>query len=366
MKIGIVGVGLLGSSLAAALKEKFGADVTITAFSSPRTLDKAKRTGVFEEYYSYDEIPSAADGHDIIFLCSPIMVIMEHIKTLGSIPELKKSLVVTDIGSTKRKIMEVAHNAFGNRGDMYFIGGHPMTGNEFRGIDAMDKYLYENAIYILTPFQDTPDEYVNRLLDIIKVIGALPIIMEPSKHDKVVAGISHLPQLLATGLVDLISKEENPALSKTLCAGGFRDMTRIASSQYKMWQDIISTNKENIFEMIDSYINELSFIKQSILNNTLEPVFDNAAHTRDSIPKGAKGVIVPAWEAKVRVSDKPGTLLQISTILAEEDINIKDIRVEKNRELEGGHFRLAFGSESDRSKAVNLLQFKGFYARELE
>jgi len=366
MKIGIIGVGLLGSSLSAALKRKYGGAVTLSAFSSPRTLEKARKTNLFNNFYTYDQIITNAGGHDFLFLCTPINIIKEHLKIISNISPLEKPLVVTDIGSTKREVMETAQEYIGERNDLYFIGGHPMTGNEFKGFDAMDEYLYENAIYVITPEKRTPNDHVNRLLELVKAIGALPIIMEPSKHDRVVAGISHLPQLLATGLVDLISKEENPALSKTLCAGGFRDMTRIASSQYKMWEDIIATNKENIFGMIDAFINELQLIKSAINNDTLAPIFDNASHTRDAIPKSSKGVIVPTWEAKIRVSDKPGTLLQISTILAEEGINVKDIRVEKNREHEGGHFRLSFSSESDRDSAIKHLQFKGFFAREIE
>lgn len=366
MNIGLVGVGLLGGSLAAALKNKYKEDITITAISSPSTLEKAKKTGIYSHYSTYDKLHGATAELDILFLCAPIKVIISNIETLKELPPRDKPLIITDIGSTKKEIMDTAERCFSSRNDIHFIGGHPMAGNEFRGIDATDPYLYENAIYVLTPFSNTPDEEVHMLVDLIKAAGAIPLILEAEKHDQTAAGISHLPQMLATSLVDLISKEDNSALSKLLCAGGFRDMTRIASSQYKMWEDIIATNKKNIFEFIDKFINQLENIKTAINSNTLEGIFDNAAQTRDSIPKRPKGFLEPSWEAKVRVHDEPGTLLKISTILADAGINIKDFGIQHNREHEGGHLRLGFANERDRKQAVSLLQYKGFYAREID
>lgn len=366
MKIGIVGVGLLGGSLAAVLKGKLKNEVEITAYSSEHTLDKATKYDLFSHLYTYDKISETVEGLDILFLCTPIKIILEHIKNLKNVAALSKKLIVTDIGSTKGVIMQTALSELQGRDDIIFIGGHPMTGNEFRGIDALDPFLYENAIYVVTPSEQTHHDDIQKLLNVIKTIGAIPLIMEPDQHDRVAAGISHLPQLMATGLVDLISKEENPMLSKTLSAGGFRDMTRIASSQYRMWEDIIDTNKKNIFGMIDNYIEELRYIKQSIEDQSLSGIFENANHTRDSIPKGTRGFIEPNFEIKVRVSDEPGILLKISKILADAEINVKDISVQKNREHEGGHFRLGFATDKDCEKALQLLQFNSYFARKIE
>lgn len=367
MKIGIVGVGLLGSSLAVALKDKLQNNIEIVAFSSESTLDKARAMNIFSGFHSYNEITTAIDGLDILFLCSPIKVILEHIDTLSKAQPLTKKLIITDVGSTKRQIMETAERCFSKRDDLIFIGGHPMAGNEFRGIDANDKSLYENAIYVVTPMPQTEDEYVSKLIEIVKYVGAIPIIMEPTKHDRAVAGISHLPQMMASGLVDMISKEENAELAKTLCAGGFRDMTRIASSQYRMWEDIVETNKDNIFDMIDSYIAELSHIKQSIQTKSLEKIFENARNTREQIQKGKKGLLLQTlFEIFVRIPDEPGMILKISTILAEENLNIKDISIQHSREQEGGQFRIGFATQSDSEKAVNCLQAKGYYAKIIE
>jgi len=352
--------------MAAALKGKLKNEVEITAFSSERTLEKAQQMNLFNGFHTYNEIPDNLDGLDIIFLCSPIMVIMEHIEMIARSKRLSKPVVITDVGSTKRQIMATAEKYFAGRPDLVFIGGHPMAGSEFRGIDANDPFLYENAIYVVTPTPQTPDEYVTKLLSIVKLVGAIPLIMEPAKHDKVAAGISHLPQMMASGLVDMIAKEENATLSKTLCAGGFRDMTRIASSHYRMWKDIIETNKDNIFDMIDAYIGELQLVKESINKNTLEAIFENARLTRDAIPKGTRGIIQPNFEILVRIPDEPGMLLKISTIMAEENINVKDIAIQRSRENEGGQFRLGFGTLADCEKAVNLLQSQGFYSKIIE
>lgn len=367
MKIGIVGVGLLGSSLAVALKTKLQDDIQITAFSSESTLEKAKVMNIFSDFRGYNEIATHIDGLDIIFLCSPIKIILEHIKIIATAPILSKKIIITDVGSTKRHIMETAEKALKHRNDIVFIGGHPMAGNEYRGIDANDKSLYENAIYAITPMPHTEDEYVSKLLFIVKQIGAIPLIVDPIKHDRAVAGISHLPQMMASGLVDMISKEENAELAKTLSAGGFRDMTRIASSQYRMWEDIVETNKDNIFELIDNYISELHQIKNAISNKSLEPIFDNARNTREQIQKGKKGLLLQSvFEIFVNIPDEPGMLLKISTILAEANLNIKDISIQHSREQDGGQFRLGFANNTESEKAVELLQAKGFIAKTIE
>lgn len=366
MNIGIVGVGLLGGSLAAILKQKYGSKVSIFAFSSHNTLAKAKETGFYSGYHTYDELSSKTSNLDFIFLCAPIKIIVSHIEILAQNPLFERKVVITDIGSTKKHIMDCAEKYFGKRTDVCYIGGHPMTGNEFSGIEAADPTLYENAIYVITPTDSTPNDLLNRYIDLVKDIGAIPMIMNADKHDKVVAGISHLPQMLATGLVDLISKEEHVGLSKTLSAGGFRDMTRIASSQYKMWADIISTNKQNIEFMIDSYISELKYIKQSLQDGEIEKIFENARATRADIPLSRKGLMISYFEITVRVLDEPGTLLKISTILADNGINIKDISVQKSRENAGGHFRLGFDTELSRTQAIELLQLKGYSASSAE
>lgn len=367
MKIGIVGVGLLGSSLAVALKNKLQNDIEIVAFSSESTLEKARAMNIFSGFHSYNEIATAIDGLDILFLCSPIKIILEHIETISKAQPLSKKLIVTDVGSTKRLIMETAERCLANRDDIMFIGGHPMAGNEYQGIDANDKSLYENAIYVVTPTPQTEDEYVSKLIDIIKYVGAIPMILDPVKHDRAVAGISHLPQMMASGLVDMISKEDNAELSKTLSAGGFRDMTRIASSQYRMWEDIVETNKDNIFALLDSYISELTFIKESIQNKKLEPVFENARNTREQIQKGKKGLLLQSlFEIFVRIPDEPGMILKISTILAEESLNIKDISIQHSREHDGGQFRLGFATIQDSEKAVACLTRQGYFAGLIE
>jgi len=367
MNIGIVGVGLLGGSLAKILKQVYDDNVRISAFSSPKTLEKAKETGIYSNFYTYDQLTTETSKLDFVFLCSPIKVILRHIETLAQAQPFEKTVIVTDIGSTKKHIMSVAKKAFAQRDDICFIGGHPMTGNEFRGIEAADPLLYENAVYILTPPETAPNQLIEKILLLVKAIKAIPILLEPEKHDSIVTGISHLPQMLATGLADFISKEDNPMLSKRLSAGGLRDMTRIASSQFRMWEDIVDTNKDNILDAIDRYKQELDLLKNAIETQKLEAIFKNARETREGMPKGVgKGLLMPVFEVKIRVQDEPGTLLKISTILAENYINIKDLSMQSNREFEGGHFLLGFESVEAQEKAVNLLSEKGYFVRKMD
>ncbi|MCK5738318.1 prephenate dehydrogenase/arogenate dehydrogenase family protein, partial [bacterium] len=278
--------------------------------------------------------------------------------------------LITDVGSTKGEITRLAEKIVPP--EINFIGGHPMAGSEKASFRAADPLLFENCFYILTPSQNTADAVTQSFAAIVEKIGAKTLILDAAEHDRIAAGISHLPQLLAVGLVNLVARynQENPYYLK-MAAGGFRDMTRIASSPYSIWEDICNTNQPNIAGMLTELIKELeklrdTFEEPELPTEKLAVIFEHAARTRLSIPKDTKGFINPLYDLRVAVEDKPGMISRMSTICFENNINIRDIEVLKVRLLEGGTIRLSFDSEKDRQHATNLLVADGFECRIVE
>lgn len=358
--IAIVGVGLIGGSLGLSLK-RFMSDLSIVGISQRDTISKALSMGVIDKGFSYEEMSTALKLADLVFLCTPILKILDLLPEVAQY--VKPGAVVTDVGSTKGVIVSKALKVFSP--DVRFIGGHPMTGSEKRGVTAADPFLFQNAIYVLTPTEGTPASVSEALGSLLSKIGAQVIVMEPRVHDEVAAAISHLPQMIAISLVNMVGSlnKSNPFFLR-LAAGGFRDMTRIASSPYQVWQDICLTNNKNIISMIDHFISYLGKLKEIIDNEELAAWFDFASKTRATIPKDSKGFLRPLADILVVVEDKPGVIATISLVLAETGINISDIEVLKVREHEGGTLRLAFENRSVAQTALEILQSLGYEARE--
>jgi len=355
----ILGVGLIGASLALAFRRNnIGEEIVGIDYSD--VIDKAVNQNIINKGYEPSSISKHIGKADLVILSTNIRQIINYLKPVAS--SVKNGAVVTDVGSSKELIVKSAQHEFQN--NAVFIGGHPMAGSEKNGLEAADPFLFENCFYILTPTKNTDRESVEKLTTIMELIGAKVLIIEAATHDKIAAAVSHLPQMLAVSLVNFIGKinKEDSNYMK-LAAGGFRDMTRIASSPFSMWEDICNTNSENILQMIDEFIGELFEFRKIFSQTDLQVQFDNAAQTRLSIPKDTKGFIHPNYDITVFVEDEPGIIAKISNVLAEKGINIRDIEVLKVRLLEGGTMRLSFESEKNREKAIDLLTEQGFYCR---
>lgn len=362
--ITIYSVGLLGGSIGLALK-KSGYEGTIIGLSSPKAVEQAINLGCIDEGYGYDKLSEVIKKTDIIILCSPIEIILNTIKELSSM-ELPKGLIISDVGSTKANITFEAQELLPSH--VNFIAGHPMAGSEKSGPAAADPFLFQNAIYVLYPLQNVPAAVFKDFSELLtKHLGCREIVIDPDIHDQIAATVSHVPHLLAVALVNTADiMEKKIAGTMELAAGGFRDMTRIASAPYKMWHDIFNTNKQKITEVLDICIDQLQDMKHKLKINALEDPFEKAAQTRSEISRGMgkKGFLSPLSEILVIASDQPGMIAKISNLLAAENINIKDIEVLKVREGEGGTIRLAFESIAISQKAISILNANDFSARE--
>jgi len=279
--ITVYSVGLIGGSIGAALKES-GFGGRIIGLSSEKGINTALSRNLIDEGHPYSDLSTVVKQTDLLILCSPILTIIDTIKVLGEM-ELPYGLVITDIGSTKRAIVEAAHKHLPSH--VRFIGGHPMAGSERSGPDASDPDLFSNAVYVLTQAGWDDAGIIENLSTFLrKYLRCRTVIFDPATHDSVVAAISHLPHILASALV-LCANEREKLIpgTLTLAAGGFRDATRIASAKYNIWHDIFTTNKEVIIPLIDSYINILNEMKTLLSNDALKERFEEARAIKESM-----------------------------------------------------------------------------------
>ena len=275
-QISIIGVGFMGGSLALALK-KYRLSKKIIGVSREETIKKALKLKIIDGGFPYEKIDKGVDGSSLIILSSPINVIIEHIRILSKI--VNSDTIITDIGSTKEKIMETAQEEF--RDNVYFVGGHPMAGSEKSGVDTADPSIFINKAYALIPGRNTPRLVMDKLRNVIITIGSIPVILTSKVHDEIVAAVSHLPQMLSVALMNAVGSFDNDSGDYfNLSGGGFYDMTRIASSQFKIWKDIYETNQNNVKKVISIYIEKLEEIKELIGNEKLKSEFEKANQFR--------------------------------------------------------------------------------------
>lgn len=361
-KIGFIGFGLIGGSLAKAIKA-INPNALIFAFdyhnNPPSTdLKDAISDGILD-HVTYDLAADFSDC-DLIFLCAPVLANISYLSSLK--PIVKPSCIITDVGSVKGNI----HKAVDELGmQELFIGGHPMTGSEKTGYASSYALLLENAYYILTPTSTTPKDKLDLLHRLVEDMGSLPILLDSMEHDKITAAISHLPHIVAAQLVNLIRGSDDVSEKmKQLAAGGFKDITRIASSSPQMWQNICLTNSKVIKDILDLYILSLKNTSDALDKmdaDYLYRMFDTAGEYRNSIPNKSIGLIHKIFEIYLDVIDEAGSIATIASLLASNHISIKNIGIIHNREYEEGVLRIEFYNEKSECEAKDLLKKNKYY-----
>lgn len=352
-RLAIIGLGLIGASLAKSIKNA-APETEIAAFDYPEILEQALSDKTID--VTLQSFTDALE-HDLIFLALPIEQSIDIFKELSLL--LKKDQIISDLCSVKG-IFADEWKALKSQG--LYIGAHPMAGKEKGGYKNSDSLLFENSIYIISEHSKKYDS-LNEYTEVIKSIGARITFLDPYLHDKIVAKVSHLPQLLSVLLVNQASPSKDGLQCIDFGAGGFRDMTRIASSDFKIWDSILKYNKKEILESIDSFNKDLIDLKVLISeenSNLIGELFDEARTLRDETPINNKGFFDPLFDINVFMKDEPGMISKISTVLFENHINIKDIELLKIREGTGGNFKLYFESKTEADKASLILEGIGF------
>lgn len=357
---GFIGLGLIGGSIAKALKENVQ-DVFIYAYDiNQASLLLAKEEHIVD--VALEGIESSFSECDFLFLCAPVSCNDSNLLLLKQY--LPADCILTDVGSVKTNI----HKQITALGlDHLFIGGHPMAGSERYGYANSKSKLLENAYYILTPSDKVSSDKVQRYKELISETGAIPLILSYEQHDYVTAAVSHLPHVIASSLVNLVRVFDSPdGIMKMIAAGGFKDITRIASSSSKMWQQICLSNTQNISQLLNDYIHALSEIKASIdakSETEIYDFFDSARIYRDSFLDASSGPIKKVFSIQIDIADEPGALATIATMLATRSINIKNIGISHNREAAEGVLSIEFYSESSMDLAACVLTTHGYSIR---
>jgi len=275
----IIGVGLIGGSFAKGLKEA-GLVKTVIGFGKNETnLQKAQQLGVVDSYTT--DIETAVKDSDLIMLSVPLGVMQTVLEQMK--PFIKPGAIITDAGSAKCSVISAVETVFGEL-PAHFVPGHPIAGKEKSGVEAADPKLFVDHRVILTPTESTDSESVKVVTDLWAALGANVESMPASHHDDVFAATSHLPHLLAFSLVDML--DEHPELGNVFpyTAGGFRDFTRIASSDATMWRDIAVTNSDAIVKWLKNYqqsIAELTDLVENKDGEQLHKLFAEAKVARD-------------------------------------------------------------------------------------
>lgn len=359
--IGFIGLGLIGGSIAKSIRRIFP-DYTIVAFDVDReALQAARLDGTVT--IPAEQVDQTFSQCDYIFLCAPVHYNIEYLASLKSV--MKPGCILTDVGSVKTDIYQAVLDC--ELSDS-FIGGHPMVGSERSGYEAASDHLIENAYYFITPSSSVKQEQIDEFSTFIEDLGAIAIIYSPARHDQTTAYISHIPHIIASELVNLVREnDDSKGMNRQLAAGGFKDITRIASSNPVIWEHILLSNSNNIIAGLEEYIEDLQQMVQAIHKKDKEYIHDFFHHAqtyRDSIPNNATGVIRMNYEIFVDIPDEPCAIAGVINCIGTEHINLKNLGISHNREDEEGVLRISFYEKKDAERSAQLLRNQGYMVYE--
>lgn len=344
----VIGLGLIGSSLCANLKQK---NHVIGWDTSPQTCQVALASDLVNEIAP--ELACARRA-DFILLAVPVKATLHYLEKLASL-QLKGSVIVSDTGSTKNTIMEAAANY-----PFTFIGGHPMAGSHKSGVRAVNPDLFEEAYYILTPQASAELASIKKLQVLLQVTRAKFVTLPAPEHDRIVAVLSHLPHIVASGLANQAQQlaTHYPG-SEKLAAGGFRDLTRIASADPQMWTDILVTNQAELLPLLKNWQHQMAQVIQW-LEEQAEPqifqYFTRAKAQRDHLPQRTAGSLPAFYDLLVDIPDHPGTIATVTQLISQAGISLINLQIQETREDIWGILELTFTTQADRSKAKRAIE----------
>ena len=348
----IAGVGLIGGSIGLGVRQRFLADRVIGLDHDPVALDAARGMGIIDEA-QLQPGPWLKEA-ELVVLAAPVRGLVELARSLE--PFLGPDAILTDVGSVKAEIVESLSH-------LRFVGGHPMAGSERVGVQNADPALLENAVWVLTPAAGTDARALERVESFVENLGAKPLQVEPAQHDRLVAAVSHVPYLAAVALTRLVAQDRDRDLLTLLAAGGFRDLTRVASGSPLMSRDMVVGNSQAVATALRTLSSELERLSDMMSDpEALLEEAEAAKRTRDALPVVRRSLLPARFEVVIAVPDKPGELAKITHSLGEAGVNIKDIEVLGIREA-GGAVRLAFDDEEGLRRGTEALRQAGYEAR---
>ena len=290
--VAIMGCGLIGASVAAALKHTSDR-IELVGIDLPERLSAIEEASIFDRLSSSQDDPAVVLAHcQLVILAMPVQVILETLPLIG--PALEAGTLVIDTGSTKTAIMEVARRVL--PAGVHFIGGHPIAGSERSGVEAADPLLFRERVFVLCPQPDTPPDSLLRAIDLVEDLKALPVTMEPEEHDQILAMVSHVPHLVAIALVNAATETDASHKLLDLMAGpGFLDLTRIAASDFSMWASILQTNRPSVEAALDQLERSLAKVRTALGDGSLAALWETTGQQRRNLR--------PDGDVRVRKAD---------------------------------------------------------------
>lgn len=354
-RVALLGTGLIGGSIGLRLRGP-GSSTEVVGFDTDgAALDVALRRDAVSATAASPE--RAVAGADLVILAAPVDEARVLCEAIGA--AVSDDCVVTDVGSAKAPIVATGERAFGVR----FVGGHPMAGSERHGIEAADEGLFEGAWWILTPTPRTSPEAYGRVADLVAGLGATPVAVDPLEHDALVARLSHLPQLVASALVEVAVGAGDREAMLGLAASGFRDVTRIAASHPDLWVGIIRANRGPVLDALVGLEGRLAGITKIIEDSdwaALTSFFARARSARmDLFAKPDIGG-VPVTLSML-VPDRPGVLAEVTTAAGQLGANIEDLRIVHSTEGGRGRLELIVGGETAAGSLAAELTALGYH-----
>ncbi len=275
-QIAIIGCGLVGGSLALALRRR-RPDWTVVAIDTPERVPSIIDANVADHVAPIDDIGEILPESSVVFLATTVDIILEQIPRIAG--HLSPGAIVSDVGSTKVQIVDLARAHIPD--GVSFIGGHPIAGSEKSGVTAADPLLFKDKPYILCPDPSTPGDALLTLIDIIDDLSAVPITLDPAEHDEMLAMTSHVPHLLAIAIVRAAMEDDQAHdLLESIAGRGFLDLTRIAGSDFHMWGSILETNKEAIGKAFDRIADSINTVRNSMNSGNLEELWQEVSAAR--------------------------------------------------------------------------------------
>ena len=350
----IAGLGLIGASMALGIKRDHP-DYEILGYNrSQASRDIALERGIIDR--ATDDFASFAPLADVIILTLPIKQTIAFIQELAGL-NLKEGVIISDAGSTKAAIVEVAEEYLAGK-SIRFVGAHPMAGSHKTGAASADVNLFENAYYIFTPSSLTSSDTVEEMKDLFSGLHARFIEIDAKEHDRVTSQISHFPHILASSLMEqtAIYAQEHE-MTRRFAAGGFRDMTRIAESEPGMWTSILLSNRKAILERIEDFKERLDEIGQAISKGEEEQIwnfFNQAREQRQAMEIHKRGGVDSSYDLYVDVPDEEDVILRILELL--RGTSLVNIHInEENREDVHGILQISFKNAQDLERAERLI-----------
>lgn len=313
----ILGTGLIGASLGAGLRQQ-GWYVTGWDPASEAS-DEAIRMGAIDEVAARDD--ETITTSDVVFLAGPVAAIVE------GLTRFRTDALVTDVAGVKGPVVEAARHL------PRFVGGHPMAGRESSGPGAASAAMFQGATWILTTDRASVDDLV-ALEKVVEDLGAVPVRMSAAEHDAAVAAVSHVPQVLASALVNLVARD---GVALSVAAGGFRDLTRIALSEPAWWTDILTGNRAEVSRLVRSLSRELAEWADRIEDTDQQAL----AGWLEAARKSRRSLTAPVAEIRILLEDRPGEIARVGHALAESAVDVRDLQLRHATRGGGGVLTLS-------------------------